>query len=117
MLIVFTCVQKASSIFLQSISSPVKSALLSLTRDVICFVPLTICSPVAMGIEGVLWAATISDDITIVLIIILICIEFKKMNKLSVDANIQYNLNFNENLWPYDHFFSLKFVILLQYKV
>ncbi len=82
MLIVITCLQKVSSIFLQSISSPFKSTMLSLTRDVICFVPLTICLPMALGIEGVLWAAPISDGISIMLTVIFILLEFKKMDKL-----------------------------------
>ncbi len=80
MLILFTCVQKVSSIFLQSISSPIKSTLLSLIRDVIALVPLTICLPLALGIEGVLWAAPIADGISIIFTAIFIITEFKKMS-------------------------------------
>lgn len=81
MLIIFTCIQKVSSIFLQSISSPVKATVLSLVRDVITFVPLTICLPMGMGIEGVLWAAPISDTIALVITFILVFLEFKKLDK------------------------------------
>lgn len=81
MLILFTCLQKVSSIFLQSISSPLKATMLSLTRDVICFVPLTILLPMGMGIEGVLWAAPISDTISFLLAVVLIVIELRKMNQ------------------------------------
>ncbi len=81
MLILLTCVQKVTSIFLQSISSPIKSTLLSLIRDVIALVPLTICLPIAMGIDGVLWAAPIADVIAIIFTIIFIFLEFKKMKK------------------------------------
>lgn len=81
MLILFTCLQKVSSIFLQSISSPIKATTLSLIRDVICFVPLTICLPMALGIDGILWAAPFSDSISIIVTAILIYLEFKKMNK------------------------------------
>lgn len=80
MLVLFTCVQKVSSIFLQSISSPLKATLLSLSRDVICFVPLTLLLPLGLGIEGVLWAAPISDGISFVLTVILIFFEMKKMD-------------------------------------
>lgn len=83
MLILVTCLQKVSSIFLQSISSPVKSTILSLIRDVICFVPLTICLPMALGIEGVLWAAPISDGISIIFTVIFIWLEFRKMSRES----------------------------------
>ncbi len=81
MLILFTCMQKANAVFLQSISSPIKSTLLSLTRDVICFAPLTICLPIGLGIEGVLRAVPISDTISMILAVIFIILEFKKMNK------------------------------------
>ncbi len=87
MLIAITCLQKGSAIFLQSISAPLKATILSLTRDVICFVPLTICLPIGLGIEGVLWAAPISDLVSIILTVIFVLIEFKKMDKLEASKN------------------------------
>jgi putative MATE family efflux protein len=93
MLIIFTCIQKVSSIFLQSISSPVKATVLSLVRDVITFVPLTICLPMGMGIEGVLWAAPISDMIALVITFILVFLEFKKLDKnKNLASESSYNL-------------------------
>lgn len=92
MLIVFTCIQKVSSIFLQSISSPVKATVLSLIRDVIIFVPLTILLPIGLGIEGVLWAAPVSDTIAIVFTFILVFLEFKKLEKNNTLPNeLSYN--------------------------
>ena len=78
MLILFTVIQKVSSIFLQSIGSPVKATILSLVRDVITFVPLTLILPIFMGIEGVLWSAPIADSIAIIITIILLILEFKR---------------------------------------
>lgn len=78
MLILFTVIQKVSSIFLQSIGSPVKATILSLVRDVITFVPLTLTLPIFMGIEGVLWSAPIADSIAIIITIILLILEFKR---------------------------------------
>lgn len=93
MFIIFTCIQKVSSIFLQSISSPVKATVLSLVRDVITFVPLTICLPMGMGIEGVLWAAPISDTIALVITFILVFLEFKKLDKnKNFASESSYNL-------------------------
>lgn len=92
MLIVFTCIQKVSSIFLQSISSPVKATVLSLIRDVIIFVPLTILLPIGLGIEGVLWAAPVSDTIAIIFTFILVFLEFKKLEKNNTLPNdLSYN--------------------------
>ena len=81
MLILITCIQKVSSILLQSISCPIRATLLSLIRDVICFVPLTICLPMSMGLLGVLYAAPISDAISLVFTIIFIAMELVKMKK------------------------------------
>ena len=81
MLILITCIQKVSSILLQSISCPIRATLLSLIRDVICFVPLTICLPMGMGLLGVLYAAPISDAISLVFTIIFIGMELVKMKK------------------------------------
>lgn len=79
--ILFTVIQKDTAIFLQSIGSPIKATVLSLVRDVVVIVPLTFILPIFMGIEGVLWAAPISDTVSIILTVILISIEFKKINK------------------------------------
>ena len=79
-LISFTLVQKATAIFLQSIGKPYKAMILSLTRDVIVFVPATMIMPMIMGIEGVLWAAPIADVVGIILSIIFIVMEIRKLN-------------------------------------
>jgi len=81
MLILFTLIQKAGSIFLQSVESPVKSVCLSLIRDVIVFVPATLILPLSLGLEGILWAAPIADVFGLVFSIIFIVIEFKSMSK------------------------------------
>ena len=88
LLIIFTLLQKITSIFLQSIGSPVKSTLLSLIRDVITFVPFTICLPLAMGLDGVLWAAPCADIFGILFSVLFIILEFKKMNKLEKENEL-----------------------------
>ena len=63
LLISFTCFIKMTSIFFQAVGEPVKSAIISLIRDLICFVPLVLILPHFMGILGILWAAPIADVI------------------------------------------------------
>lgn len=94
LLIVFTCVQKVSSIFLQSISCPIKATLLSLIRDVIALVPLSLILPSFMGIEGVLWAAPIADVISLAFTIWFLLVEFRKMNHLGKGEEIQKSHRF-----------------------
>lgn len=82
MLILFTIIQKVSSIFLQAIGNPIKAIILSLVRDVIAFVPLTILLPLALGINGILWSSVFADIIVIILTAILLLFEVRKMNKM-----------------------------------
>ncbi len=77
--IILTCLIKVSSIFFQAVGKPVESAIVSLTRDIICFVPLVIILPRFIGIKGILIAAPIADLIGIVLTIGLLVNFFKKL--------------------------------------
>ena len=50
--ILLCCIQKASSIFLQSIGKPVKAAVLSLSRDVVFLLPGVVLLARLFGVEG-----------------------------------------------------------------
>ncbi len=80
MLIIFTLVTKISSIFLQSIGYALQATLLSLIRDVISFVPLTLLLPLGMGLDGVLWAAPFADICGVIFAVFFLIFAFKKMN-------------------------------------
>lgn len=60
-LVVFTCTIKMTSIFFQAVGKPVHAIVSSVTRDIICFVPLVLILPHFFGVEGVLYAAPIAD--------------------------------------------------------
>lgn len=79
-LIMVTCVVKISSIFFQAVGQPFKAAIVSLVRDLVCFVPLAIILPKFMGIKGILYAAPISDIIGICITIPNIILFFKKLD-------------------------------------
>jgi len=80
LLIIFTCIIKVSSIFFQAVGNPIKASIVSLTRDIICFVPLVIILPKYFEIEGVLYAAPTADTIGMVVTIILLVLFFKNLN-------------------------------------
>lgn len=84
LLIVFTCTLKLISIFFQAVGEPIKAAIVSLARDIVCFVPLVILLPKYMGVEGALWAAPIADLIGIIISVILVVKFFKKLGKEEV---------------------------------
>ena len=91
MLVTFTCAIKMSSIFFQASGKPVLAVLASLIRDIVCFVPLVCSLPVAMGIDGCLWAAPIADAVAMAVTVALtiICFkDFKNREKNAVGADI-----------------------------
>ncbi len=87
MLVTFTCLIKVCSIFFQDIGEPFKATIASLSRDLICFVPLVIILPKFMGIKGVLIAAPIADVIGIIITIILVVKFFKNIESPSVSKS------------------------------
>lgn len=63
-LILFTCVQKACAIFLQSIGRAREAAPLSVLRDVL-LIAFSLLIPVGMGVTGIFWAAPIADVLAV----------------------------------------------------
>lgn len=61
MLIACTVIIKAIAIFFQAVGEPVRSAISSLMRDLMGFVPLCLVLSPFIGIDGVLYAAPIAD--------------------------------------------------------
>ncbi len=84
LLVAITCFIKMTSIFFQAVGQPVKSAVSSLARDILFFVPLVLILPNFMGIEGVLWAAPIADLIGLCVVVPLLVSFFKKINNEEV---------------------------------
>ena len=80
-LVTFTCTIKMSSIFLQAVGQPVKAAVVSLTRDIVCFVPLVILLPLSFGIKGALYAAPAADIVGIIVTVCLVGVFFKSLSK------------------------------------
>lgn len=85
--ILFCCIQKASSIFLQSIGKPIKATVLSLSRDVIFLIPCLIILAYNFGINGMLWAAPIADTLAFALACVMILKEYKIL-KILEENNI-----------------------------
>ncbi len=74
-------VQKTGSIFLQSIGKSVKSIILSLSRDIIFFVPgLLIFTPV-WGVTGMLYIAPICDVLSFILTVVFLYSEYRNMKR------------------------------------
>ena len=81
MFVTFTCTIKMSSIFFQALGKPVLAIIASLARDIVCFVPLVCTLPLAMGIDGCLWAAPIADAVAMIVTVALTVVCFKDLDK------------------------------------
>jgi Na+-driven multidrug efflux pump len=68
--------------FFTSIGKAPKGIFISLTRQLIFLIPLVLILPVFMGIDGVMYAGPIADFAAIVVAIILVFFELKKMTEI-----------------------------------
>lgn len=85
-----TCMVKMSAVFFQSIGKSVHAIAASLVRDILCFTPLALILPTLLersepgsGINGILYAAPISDVVALVAILALTIPFFRKIKKQS----------------------------------
>ena len=88
MFVTFTCTIKMTSIFFQAVGDPLKAAIVSLARDIVCFVPAVLILPKFIGVTGALWAAPLADAIGIIITITLTTIFFKKL-KVNEENNVE----------------------------
>ncbi len=73
-------VQMPASIFFQAIGKSKKSALLSLSRQVLFLIPSMIIFGKVFGIDGVLYSGPFADALAFIIAVILLIIEVKKMS-------------------------------------
>ena len=77
-----TCLVKSFSILLQSMGSSLKSTLLALSRDVIFFIPaIIIIANASRSVVTMLWSAVIADILAVILGILLLFTEFRRLEK------------------------------------
>lgn len=76
------CIQPVTATFFTSIGKPIKGIFLSLTRQIIFFLPLLIVLPLFFGIDGILYTGPVADLISAVVAILMAMFEFKAMRKL-----------------------------------
>lgn len=83
MFIAFTCLQKVSSIFLQSMGMVKLAAPLSFLRDILVILFASLV-PIGLGVMGVVWAAPIADAAAFIVtapIMVWIYMKLKRMEK------------------------------------
>ena len=87
-LTMITCLVKMTAIFFQSIGKPIHAVVASLIRDILFFTPLALLLPAVMeksapgsGIDGILYAAPLSDIAAVVVILILTVPFLRKLKQ------------------------------------
>lgn len=74
-------IQPITSTFFTAIGKPIKGAILSLSKNIICFVPFLLILPIFFGIDGIIFAGPCADIVAIAMNVALIVYEFRKMKK------------------------------------
>ncbi|GHV44199.1 hypothetical protein AGMMS49546_27790 [Spirochaetia bacterium] len=82
--IIFTCVQKACAIFLQSIGKASAAIPLSMIRDVVFLIIFTFALPAYFGVTGIFWAAPHADILALLITIIVVMRVWKGIGKAHI---------------------------------
>ena len=77
-LVIFTCLQKACAMFLQSIGHAKAAVPLSVLRDLL-LIALAILMPMRMGIMGILWSAPVADAIAMAITAVVVIRVWRTM--------------------------------------
>ncbi len=84
--------QTIAAVYLQAVGKPVKSAILSLARQIIFFVPAAVILPRFLGVTGVLWTGPVADGLAFILSLVLLSYErshLKKAHKMQL-TNVRW---------------------------
>ena len=75
--------QTVIAVYLQAVGKPIKSALLSLSRQIIFFVPTALILPIFLGVTGVLWTGPVADGLAFVFSVILLLYERRQLKQVA----------------------------------
>ncbi|MGN1155353.1 MAG: MATE family efflux transporter [Agathobacter sp.] len=79
-MIIFACINKACFIFMQAMGKAAASTALSMIREVVFGVGFALLLPIFWGLDGVLYSMPISDILTFIIALYLICRTYKELN-------------------------------------
>lgn len=77
------CIQPITSTFFTSIGKSIKGVFLSLTRQIIFFVPILVVLPIFFKIDGILYTGPIADVLSAIVAVPMAMYEFREMKKMS----------------------------------
>ena len=74
--------QTVIAVYLQAVGKPIKSAILSLARQIIFFVPAALILSQFLGVVGVLWTGPVADGLAFLLSVGLLIYERKQLKRM-----------------------------------
>ncbi len=80
-MMIFACVNKACFIFLQAMGKALESTLLSMIREIVFGVGLALLLPIRFGLDGVLYSMPVSDILTFIIALLLICRTYRQLKE------------------------------------
>lgn len=84
--------QTVAAIFLQAIGKSFKSAIVTLSRQIVFLIPFAIILPIYMGVDGILWSGPIADGLAFILALAMIILEIAQLKhnaKLTAEHAVQ----------------------------
>lgn len=79
-MMVFACVNKACFIFLQAMGKALESTILSMVREIVFGVGFALLLPLKFRLDGVLYSMPLSDILTFLIAVFLICQTYKELS-------------------------------------
>ena len=79
--IILCCIQKSTSVFLQSLGKTLSAFTLSITRDIVVNIGVVLTIPHFIGLTGTLLSAPVADMVSFILVIFMMRRVFRSFNK------------------------------------
>lgn len=86
-LIILACINKACFIFLQAMGKAAESTALSMIREIVFGVEFALLLPLFFGLDGVLISMPVSDLLTFLVALVLICRTYKSLQEKEENIN------------------------------
>lgn len=86
-LIILACINKACFIFLQAMGKAAESTALSMIREIVFGVGFALLLPLFFGLDGVLISMPVSDLLTFLVALVLICRTYKSLQEKEENIN------------------------------
>ena len=87
LIVLFGAANEACFIFLQAMGKAIPSTILSMIREILFGVGLTVLLPMFFGLDGVLYSMPLSDLLTFLIALVLIANTYRELGKADIQDN------------------------------